>query len=185
MDAPNNCWPANTQKFADAVVASPTFRELVGLPYGPDEEVQARVFGKRLRFSRNGRAWTRDELATLRAYAMVFCSPDNPFGYHLVNNAHYESHGAVCVAFGRLIPDADLVDPGPDSTGLTEAHDRQWENIAGTIIKEVMSWLAENGGPYPIPSVSITDNFEEAAKTAGSVGAWQYTEVTFQYGLAG
>lgn len=183
LEAPNNCWPVNLQSFADAAVASPTFRTLVSLPAGPDDEVAKLVFGKRLRISRSGYAWTADELAQQRAYAMVFSDPSRPFGLHLVNNARYSPHGTVCVALGRLVPAADLVDASTTSTGLTELHDRQWQNIVGTFITDILAWLPENGGPYPVPMVDITDDHESKASNSPTEGVWQYSEVTFQYNV--
>lgn len=183
MDAPNNCWPANLAKFADALVASTTFRTLVELPEGTDDDVAKFVFGKRLTHTRSGIVWTADELANLRHYAMVYSDPERPFGKHLEHNACYRPHGVVCVALGRLVLEKDLSDHGDNRTGLTDVHDRQWQNIVGTILDEMLAWLAENGGPYPIPSVEVTDDHENRSENAPTQGVWQYTELTFQYGV--
>lgn len=180
---PNNCWPANMQKFADALANSAAFQTLVEA----DDATAANdfVFGKRLTHARSERRWTADEWADLRHYGMVFSDPESPFGYHLVNNAHYESHGLVIMAIGRLVPESQLVDPQDDRTGLNDEHDRDWQNIVGTVITEMLSWLQENGGPYPIPNVEIAEDYETRPKKAPATGIWQYTEVHFGYGITG
>lgn len=183
MDAPNNCWPANQQKFADALIASTTFRTLVELPDGPDGEVGKFVFGKRLTHPRSGNVWTADELKELRHYAMIYSDPERPFGKHLQNNACYRSHGVVVVSIGRLVLEKDLVDADQTRTGLTDLHDREWQNLTGTILDELLLWLQENGGPYPITNVEITDDNETRAENAPVQGTWQAIEFTFQYGL--
>lgn len=183
LETPNNCWPANLAKFGDGLAESAQFQTLVGA--ADEVEAAAKIFGKRLTESKAGRTWTRDELAELRAYAMVYGDPDNPFGYHLANNAHYESHGLVIVAVGRLVPETDLIDPNENATGLTDVHDREWQNIVGTIITQMLAWLAENAGPYPIPAVEVVDDHETRAENARQQGTWQYSEVAFRYGVTG
>lgn len=181
LEAPNNCWPSNLQSFADALVSSAAFQGMVGLPGGTADEVGKLVFGKRLDHSRSGHKWTADELATLRACAMVFSDPDKPFGYHLQDNHRYSPHGTVIIELRQLVPEADLVNPGDDGTGLTDVHDRQWHNIVGTIIKQMLEWLNENGGPYPVTNVDVTGDFETKASSAAQQGMWQCVELTFQY----
>lgn len=114
---------------------------------------------------------------------MVFSSPDRPFGFHLQNNACYLPHGTVCVAFGRLVPAAELVAPTPKSTGLTEIHDRQWQNIVIPTAQEMLSWMQDNGGPYPVSNIDVTDDHENKATNSNTQGVWQYSELTFQYSL--
>lgn len=183
MDAPNNCWPANLAKFADALIASAEFQSLVEMPGGTADAVGKFVFGKRLTHARSGNMWTADELAELRHYALVYGDPERPFGKHLEQNACYRPHGLTVVAVGRLVREKDLAEHGPNRTGLTDEHDRQWQNIVGTILDQMLTWLAENGGPYPITSADVTDDHENRSENQDTQGVWQYTELTFQYGV--
>lgn len=183
MDAPNNCWPATLAKFADALVASATFQSLVELPGGSAADVGKFVFGKRLTHARSGNVWTAEELANLRHYAMVYGDPERPYGKHLQDNACYKPHGVTVIALGRLVPEKDLAEHDANRTGLTDEHDRQWQNIVGLLIEELLTWLAENGGPYPIQSVDVTDDHENRSENADNQGMWQYSEISFQHGV--
>lgn len=177
---PNNCWPANLQKFADALIASAAFQSLVGLPGGAAELVGRFVFGKRLTHTRFGAAWTADELADLKHYAMVF---SESYGKHLgaQQNVCYYPHGSVSLNIGRLVVERDLVDHGDGRTGLTDAHDRDWQNTAGTILDQMLAWLLENGGPYPVLSVEMLADSETRAEHRPQQGMWQNVEWLFEY----
>jgi len=183
LEAPNNCWPANLQKFTDALSNSVQFQSLVEAATAA--AALTRVFGQRLTHTRDGHAWTADELANLRYYGLVYGDPATPYGKHLQSNACYLPHGVAIVYLARLVPERDLVNPGQGNTGLSDAHDRQWQNIVGTIIDQVLAWLDTNGGPYPIPSVEVSDNYETPAENIANQGCWQTCEVTFSYGLRG
>lgn len=183
LAAPNNCWPANLQKFTDALSNSAQFQTLVEA--ADAAAALARIFGKRLTWSADGHAWTPDELATLRYYAMVYGDPGTPYGKHLQNNACYLPHGVTVVALGRLVLEKDLVDHGKGRTGLSDTHDRDWQNIVGTVIDQMLAWLPENAGPYPITTVDVTDDSETRAQNQPRQGMWQFTELTFIHGRTG
>jgi hypothetical protein len=186
LEAPNNCWPANLQKFADALANSAKFQALVEAANAI--EAAAFIFGRRLTHTRNGHAWTADELAELRHYAMVFGDPATPYGKHgphLIGGGAYDDpHGATIVAVGRLVPEAELVAHGADRTGLSDEHDRQWQNIVGKLAEEILSWLDANGGPYPVTSFNVTDDYSSRAENAATQGVWQYSELTYTWGKA-
>ena len=162
LAAPNNCWPSLLQKFVDAVANSAAFRTLVGA--ATEAEALASIFGKRLTHTQDGHAWTREELENLQAYAMVFGAAENPFGKHLSPALSYLPHGTTIIAVGRLVPEAELVAKTDNRNGLTDSHDRDWQNIVGTIPDQVLSWLRDNGGPWPVAGFDITDDSETAAR---------------------
>lgn len=180
LEVPNNCWPANLQKVADAVIASAAFQSLVELPGGTADEVGRFVFGKRLTHARSGAAWTVDELADLRFYAMVF---SESYGKHLGGKQNYRHypHGTVSVVLGRLVRDKDLVDHGEGRTGLNDVHDRQWQNIAGSVLDEMLDWLTENGGPYPVLNVEMLGDSETRVENQPTQGIWQNVEWLLDY----
>ena len=186
LEAPNNCWPANLQKFADALANSAKFQGLTGT--ADAAAATAFIFGKRLTHSRDGHVWTRDELAELRHYALVYGDPATPYGKHgphlIGGGAYDEPHGTTIVAVGRLVLEKYLVAQSADRTGLTDEHDRQWQNIAGKIADEILSWLDANGGPHPVTNFEVSDDYETRAENAPAQGIWQYTEFTFTHGRA-
>jgi hypothetical protein len=179
LTAPNNCWPYAIQRFADALIASAQFRTMVELAAeSEDAEIGAFVFGKRMTHSRNGRTWTKDELAQLRHFASVY---GFTFGKHRTPSTAMRPHGETSVYLSRLIPEANLVDNG-DGLKPTDEHDREWENIVGTTVDQVVAWMAEEGGVWPINSWDVTDDSETRSQVKSQQGTWQQVEISFQWG---
>lgn len=179
LASPNNCWPANLQQFVDAVANSNEFQDLVGA--ADATAATASIFGKRLTHSHSGHAWTADELAQLRGYAMVYGDPTSPYGKHVTASTNYLPHGVTIVAVGRLVLEQDLIDHGDGRTGLTDTHDRDWQNIVGTILDEVLDYLRESGGPWPVGNAEVTEDSETKAENQPTRGCWQYCELSFSW----
>lgn len=178
LAAPNNCWPNLLQKFADAVANSAAFQAMARA--ADEVEATSRIFGKRLTYSRDGRRYTREQLEELFGYAQVYGDPNSPYGKHIGGGMQYHPHGQTCIILARIVTDLEG-DKANDSTGLTEIHDRDWQNIAGTVADEVLSWLKENGGPKPVLGFDVTLDDETPAVHQGTQGCWQGCEFTFSW----
>jgi hypothetical protein len=175
LAAPTNCWPFLLQTFADALANSATFQSLVA---AVDATGAAdRIFGKRLTYTRAGRRWTYAELQALAAYGQVYGHPDNPIGKHRGRGRQFLPHGTTCLVLARLV---DIGEAPDDLTGPTDADDREWQNIVGSVLDEVLAWLDENIGAE-ITSADITVDDETAAKNKNSRGIWQGVELTFNW----
>jgi hypothetical protein len=180
LDAPTNCWPNLLQKFADALANSATFQTMVRA--ADAAAATNRIFGKRLTFTRDGRSWTREELEELFSYGQVYSDPNAPYGKHLGGGQAFYPHGTTCIILARLVPEANLSDDrGGGKTGLSDVHDREIQNIAGNVIDEVLSWLIQNGGPWPITNAEITLDDETPAVNQVNQGCWQGIEITFAW----
>jgi hypothetical protein len=180
LAAPTNCWPKLLQKFADSLANSATFQAMVRA--ADATAATNRIFGKRLSYSRDGRTWTREELDELFAYGQVYSDPNAPYGKHLGGGNAFYPHGTTCIILARLVPESELSDDrGGGKTGLTDAHDRDWQNIVGNVIDETLAWLIENGGPWPINGAEITLDDETPAAKQATQGCWQGAEITFPW----
>jgi hypothetical protein len=188
LATPNNCWPVHLQKFADALAASSQFKALVGLPDGTAEEVGRFVFGQRMTHPRSGPAWTVGELEDLLHYGLVFGDPSSPYGKHRTATSHYAPHGTTIVALGRLVPEEDQ-QPEPElvggKSGLSDRNDRDWQNIVGTILDQIIAWLNENGGPWPVTNVDVLADYQTTDKKQKVQGTWQICELMFSWGREG
>lgn len=176
LAAPNNCWPYSIQAFADALAASAAFQSLVERPEISD--AADLVFGRRLTHSRSGRTWTKDDLANLRAYGTV---QSEDYGKHRTESGFYRPHGVTAVGVYRLAPESSLLDYGIGPQ-LSDAQDRDWQNIAGTIADEIVTWLRDNGGPWPINNFELSIDAETRVEAAVQQGIWQDCEFLFSWG---
>mgnify|MGYP001236458889 CR=1 FL=1 len=176
---PTNCWPLALQAFADALAASEAFGQIVARPEQTDPVDPAEfVFGRRLTISRNGRAWTAAELAELRAYGMV---QSVNYGKHMTAAGCYLPHGATAVAVCRLVPASELIDVGLGPQP-SDASDRNWQNLVGLVPEQVIAYLRDQGGPWPIGDVELTVDDETDHEARPQQGLWQEAEWLFAWG---
>lgn len=182
LPTPTNCWPQSLQMFADAVAASTTFQALVNRP---EQTVQPPasdfVFGRRLTLARSGRTYTAADLAELRTYAMV---QSVDYGKHRTASMCYLPHGATAVALNRLVRAEGMVDVGLGAQP-SDAQDREWQNVVGSIADEIVTWLGDHGGPWPINSLDLTVDAETAHEARLQQGVWQEVELLFAWGREG
>lgn len=174
---PNNCWPRNEQKFADALAASAMFQTLIGAGQTPGDH----IFGRRFTHPRSGRTWDKEELASLTAYGMVFGDPGAPYGKRWTVNGRYLPFGQVTICLNRFLPDDELVHEGED-THPSDKHDRDSQNYYGTIIDQILTWLRDNGGPYPVNTVQVLDFSETPSGASVNQGVWQGIQADFSFG---
>lgn len=184
---PTNCWTNAEQKFADAVCNSAAFQSLVG--ESSAEAAADKVFGVRLTHPRSGRVWTPDELATLGSHGRLFSSANAPFGKHLNPTGSYchLPHGMMAFEINRFVPESELVPNvfgSDDHNGLTDEHDRDFLNIVGTIADQVIEWLRENGGPFPLPGYEAEAWMESKADSQKQQGMFQVCLLSFPWGRA-
>lgn len=166
LPEPSNCWPYHVDKFTAALIASEAFQSLVG--QSAPEDVAGCIFGKRLTHSRSGRVWTREELAELRHYAMV---QTETYGKRLGPFGSYQPYGATWLDLYRLVPWGELVDvgAGPEPT---DAHEREWQNITGLIVDEVIAAMKE-GPTDVVDQVDLINDSSTKVQGASAQGVWQ------------
>ncbi|MGD9632545.1 MAG: hypothetical protein AB7G28_22770 [Pirellulales bacterium] len=179
---PNNCWPFAVERFGDALADSAKFRELTNTA----DAVAAGnyIFGRKLTHTKSGHAWTREELESLRAYAQIFSDPAAPYGKRRTVFNSWEPFGSMIVQVGRLVTAQQLA----AYKEIPDAMERDWQNIAGQIIDEMIEWMfnppltVTTGAPH-ITQVDVSEDGEQGIGQANTQGYWQFTETTWTWGL--
>ncbi len=185
LATPTNCWTYHEQLFADAVANSEAFIAFVGAASATD--AKDKIFGERVTHPRSGRTYTVDELANLGSHARVFPSADQPYGKHAASNGVRQlyPHGRMIVEFCRFVSESQLEKrayDADDRTGLTDQHDRDFRNMHGVAVDEIVEWMDQNGGAGPsLPTFEVIDFGESPANTHAQQGVWQVCAYEFTW----
>lgn len=174
LTAPTNCWTATERNYAEAVANSVAFQAMVGASTAA--QARAFIYHDELDHPLDGSAYTPDELAERRHYAMVYCEG---YGKRRQASSRFEPRGECTLYLARLVPSLSLNSDIP-----TELW-RQWKNIIGDIVQQTVDYAEAhiNGGPYTM-AYDVTDGpgFNHRDKWA-SQGAWQGVEFTLTWGV--
>lgn len=175
LPAPTNCEPYHQDRFVAALVASPTFQAMVGTT---DPAVAAGyVFGKRVTHSRNGRVWTREELAELRHLAMV---QSEAYGKRLSPFGSYRPFGVTALWLQRLLPAESLYDNG-DGPNPTDVQEREWQNISGKICDEIIAHFDGEGPTNIVDQFDMVVDGSTSVASGASQGVWQERSYQFTW----
>jgi len=178
MPAPTNCLTYYDEQFISAVVASASFRALVGKT--TDAEVAEFVFGKRLTHTRSGRVWTREELLELRYFAMVQSEAGGGYGKRLSPFGSYRPYGVKSLWLQRYLPPDSLLDNGAGPQP-TDAQEREWQNIHGNVVDEVILFFDSPGPTGTIDNVDWIVDGSSPVEAVDGTGMWQEAEYLFTW----
>lgn len=178
MPAPTNCLTYFDERFISAVVASASFRALVGK--NTDAEVAEFVFGKRLTHTRSGRVWKREEIVGLQHFAMVQSEAQGGYGKRISPFGSYRPYGVKYLWMQRYLLPETLLDNGAGPQP-TDAQEREWQNITGNVVDEVILYFDSPGPTGTIDNVDWIVDGCTPVEGIGGTGMWQEAEYMFTW----
>jgi len=173
IEAATNCWTNAEAKIATALANSARFREIVEA--SDATAAAAKIFGEQVARPADGHAFTREELAVMKAYGQVYSGDEGPYGRRF-ENSRMVPYGTAIIYIERLVTEYEQNNEVPASV------ERWFKNRIGDVMVQVEDYLRETVGLI-VKSFDVSDgpglNHRDSWK---SQGMWQGIELTLEWG---